>query len=80
MRELMLLTVLCLLLALGSLGIFVWTLVTGNYRGLDGMLLILTSLLFAIVFFGVGLSLLHSGAAASADGTKQTSPKPPPKS
>lgn len=60
MREVLILTGLCLLLALLSLGVLIWAVLGGQVYGLDGLLLILTSLLLAVVFFGVTLSLLRS--------------------
>ncbi len=60
MRQVVLLTLLTLLLALASLGVFGWTVLSGNWHGLDGLLLILVSLLLAVVFFGVALTFLRS--------------------
>lgn len=60
MRQVVLLTLLSFLLALASLGVFAWALLSGGWQGLDGLLLMLVSLLLAVVFFGVTLALLRS--------------------
>jgi hypothetical protein len=59
-RQVVLLTLLSFLLALASLGVFAWALLSGGSQGLDGLLLLLVSLLLAVVFFGVTLALLRS--------------------
>jgi len=82
-RQVVLLTLLSLLLALASLGVFAWALLSGNWQGLDGLLLILVSLLLAVVFFGVTLALLRSqplralfAANAGASGENKQEKKP----
>lgn len=86
MREVLLLALLSFLLGLGCVGVLVWAILTGNVRGLDGILLVLSSLLLAVVFFGVGYSLLQTTSArgllqprstGSSHGAKQSPPKPP---
>lgn len=65
MRQVILLLLISLLLALGGLGVFFWAVVTGNYQGLDGILLVLVSLLVALIFSGVSFSLFRSPALQS---------------
>jgi hypothetical protein len=52
MRETIALAALCLLIALASLGIAVWTAVSGSLFTLDGLLLVSICLLLATVFGG----------------------------
>lgn len=89
MGEVVRLTLLCLLLALGCWGVFAWGfwgLVSRDLGGLDGILLLLTSLLLAVVFSGAAYSLLRSEAMHNLlqpgppepDGTKQSSAKTTP--
>lgn len=89
MWELILLLLLCLLLALGSLGVVVWAIVRGEFSGLDGILQILVALFSAAIFSGVGLSLLRSEpiraliqprTAGASDGAKTAPPESPPRS
>lgn len=78
------LTLLCLLIVVVSLAVAGWALGRGEFHDLDGILLILTSLLLALAFSLVAFfqlrSLLHPRSSETPAGTKPVAPKPPPAS
>lgn len=59
MREIIAVAVLCLLIVLASLGLTVWTALSGSLFTLDGLLLVSICLLLATVFGGCFLWLAY---------------------
>ncbi|HTS70309.1 MAG TPA: hypothetical protein VMO17_15115 [Terriglobia bacterium] len=54
---------LCLILALGTLGVVIWAMVRGLILTLDGLLLVAACLIFALAFGGNVAWSLHTGEA-----------------
>ena len=59
MGEIITLAVFCVLMVLASLGVAVWTAVSGSFFTLDGLLLVSICLLLAAVFGGCFLWLAY---------------------
>jgi hypothetical protein len=57
--------ILCSIVVLGALGIIVWVVATGVFLTLDGLLLTVTCLVFALAFGGNVAWSLHTGEAQS---------------
>jgi hypothetical protein len=64
MRELLVINGLCLLIAVGALGVVAWALITGQLetQGIDGLFLILMCLLIAFAFAVPPMKELRKGA------------------
>jgi phosphoglycerol transferase MdoB-like AlkP superfamily enzyme len=58
--------ILCLILALGALGVVVWVFATGMFLTLDGLMLTVSCLVFALAFGGNVAWSLHTLEAQSA--------------
>jgi hypothetical protein len=63
MKEIIMLNIVCLVLALGALGVAVWAVLSGQLfeTGVDGLFLVLVCLLLAVIFSIIPLQAIRKG-------------------